>query len=89
MSEMRVIGTLSESVFLLLARGDERELAERPTRAAVRAARLRIYDRGRGVISAELPFGSYRLANGYLEDVPDDLDTREIVAAAEALLAAP
>jgi hypothetical protein len=50
--------------------------------------KLRVYQRRRGEVSPPLPFGSYRLANGYLRDVPAHVDTVAILAEVEALLTA-
>jgi hypothetical protein len=82
-----VLAYMPNDWFLLLTRGDADELAQRPTAAAIREARLRVYHRQQGVLSEELPFGSYRLANGYLQDPPTEVDLDEVVAEVEALLA--
>ena len=84
---MRVLAYMPDDWFLVLSRGDAGELAARPTTAAVREARVRTYDRRLGIVSAELPLGSYRQANGYLQDPPAEVDLDEVVAEVEALLA--
>jgi hypothetical protein len=72
---VRVVASLGSGRFVLVVSGD---LAADP-----RSARVRLYDRPRGVLSPALRGTTLVLANGYLSAVP--ADAAAIAREAEAL----
>lgn len=81
---MKIVASIGPDVFVLVVAGD----VPVTTADEARAVRVRIYDRRLDRLSDELPIGSVRQANGYLDEPRlDDDDAARVLARVEELLA--